>query len=53
MAAAEWRVLAKCHERRNIAEYEGDFDIDEQLMSDLARIAAVLLKKVSELGPVP
>jgi hypothetical protein len=53
MQAAEWRVLAKCHERRNIMEYEGDFDIDEQLMADLARIATVLQKKVSALGPVP
>jgi hypothetical protein len=53
MAAAEWRVLAKCHERRNIAEYEGELEIDEQLMADLVRIAIVLLKKVSELGPVP
>lgn len=53
MASAEWRVLAKCHERRNIAEYEGDFDIDEQLMSDLARIAAMLLQKVAAMGPVP
>lgn len=50
--AAEWRVLAKCHERRNIMEYEGDFDIDEQLMEDLARITAILQKKVSGLGPV-
>jgi hypothetical protein len=53
LSVPEWRVLAKCHERRNLAEYEGDFDIDEQLMIDLARIAAVLQKKVSELGPVP
>lgn len=52
MAAAEWRVLAKCHERRNIMEYEGDFDIDEQLMTDLARVAAALQQKVIRLGPV-
>lgn len=53
LPATEWRVLAKCHERRNIAEYEGDFDIDEQLMADLARITAILQQKVSSLGPVP
>lgn len=53
MPAAEWRVLAKCHERRNITEYEGDFDIDEQLTADLTRIATVLQHKVSALGPVP
>ena len=50
MPAAEWRVLAKCHERRNIMEYEGDFDIDEQLMADLLRIVAILQEKVADLG---
>lgn len=53
LPAAEWRVLAKCHERRNIMEYEGDFDIDEQLMADLARITAVLQQKVMQFGPIP
>jgi hypothetical protein len=24
-----WRVLAKCHEIRNLGEYEGDLNIDE------------------------
>lgn len=40
--AAEWRVLALCHERRNLAEYEGTIEIDEQLLSDLLRITAHL-----------
>jgi len=30
-----WRVLAKCHDRRNLAEYEGHFEVDEQLLNDL------------------
>jgi hypothetical protein len=25
--AAKWRVLAKAHERRNLAEYEGRLDM--------------------------
>ena len=50
MSAAEWRVLAKCHERRNIAEYEGDFDIDEQLLVDLMRITRALQERVVALG---
>lgn len=52
MSASEWRVLANCHQRRNVMEYEGDFDIDEQLMTDLARITASLQEKVIALGPV-
>jgi hypothetical protein len=30
-----WRVLAKGHEARNLAEYEGALDIDEGLVTDL------------------
>lgn len=30
-----WRVLAKCHEVRNLGEYEGDLNINEVLVSDL------------------
>jgi hypothetical protein len=34
-----WRVLAKCHDVRNIGEYEGDLDIDERLLADLLTAA--------------
>lgn len=30
-----WRILAKCHERRNVAEYEGYLEIDGQLLNEL------------------
>ena len=29
---AQWRVLDQAHRKRNLAEYEGDIDIDEQLL---------------------
>ncbi len=29
------RLFARCHEKRNLAEYEGHFEIDEQLLSEL------------------
>ena len=29
------RLFAACHEKRNLAEYEGHFNIDEQLLSEL------------------
>ena len=32
---AIWRVLSKCHETRNLAEYEGALDVDEGLVRDL------------------
>lgn len=30
-----WRVLAKCHDVRNLGEYEGDLNINERLVEDL------------------
>ena len=41
-----WRVLAKCHERRNAAEYEGFLEIDERLLTDLLNASEILLKRV-------
>jgi hypothetical protein len=46
---ATWRVLAKCHERRNLAEYEGVVDVDERLMEDLLAAAAAVLEAVRSL----
>jgi hypothetical protein len=53
LAAATWRVLAKCHERRNLAEYEGVVDVDERLMADLLAAARAVLEAVRTLGPPP
>ncbi|MBZ0095298.1 MAG: DUF742 domain-containing protein [Sulfuricella sp.] len=48
-----WRILALCHERRNLAEYEGHLEIDEQLVKELVQVADLLLEKVSALPPPP
>jgi hypothetical protein len=45
-----WRVLAKCHEIRNLGEYEGDLDIDERIVNDLlgaCRAVAAGLKRLA------
>lgn len=47
-----WRVLALCHERRNVFEYKGEFEIDETLFADLVRATQIVLEKVTALGPV-
>lgn len=47
-----WRVLALCHDRRNRAEYEGDVDIDTQLVNDLIKAAEQVLEKLSLVGPI-
>ena len=53
MDTAVWRTLAKCHQRRNVAEYEGHLEVDEQLITDLVTCAENVYDSVSELGPVP
>lgn len=30
-----WRVLDKCHNTRNLGEYEGLLDVDDRLVKDL------------------
>ena len=52
LAASEWRLLGKCHERRNLAEYEGLVDLDERLVVDLLRVGEALLDAISAL-PLP
>jgi hypothetical protein len=34
-----WRVLAKAHERRNTAEYEGQLEHDEKLLAEVISAA--------------
>jgi hypothetical protein len=34
-----WRVLDKCHTKRNLGEYEGLLEIDPQLVADLIAAA--------------
>jgi hypothetical protein len=44
-----WRVLAKCHDLRNLAEYEGTLEVDEQIINDLLIATQELLKRVEIL----
>lgn len=44
--AAQWRLLASCHEIRNRIEYEGAPHLDEQRVNDLLAIARELLGRL-------
>ena len=46
-----WRVLAKAHERRNLAEYEGHLEHDEQLLTGLISAAMRLSAIIQALPP--
>lgn len=45
-----WRVLAKCHEIRNLGEYEGTLDIDERILADLIVATEKVVAKVAGLS---
>jgi hypothetical protein len=47
-----WRVLSKCHDMRNRAEYEGALDIDDRLVSDLIGACRKVAQKIKGLPPV-
>ncbi len=42
----QWRVLDHAHRKRNLAEYEGDVDLDLALI----RVAREVEQRVLELG---
>ena len=49
LPAAQWRVLARAHEQRNLAEYEGHLEHDDQLLVDLLAATVLLLAAINKL----
>lgn len=47
-----WRVLALCHQRRNVAEYEGHLEVSDQLLAELIAAADFLQKKVAAMSSI-
>jgi hypothetical protein len=47
-----WRVLAQCHQKRNVAEYEGHLEVSDQLVAELIAAADLLQTKVEALAPI-
>ena len=45
----QWRVLDQAHRKRNLAEYEGDVDVDETLVAALLRVAREVERRVVKL----
>lgn len=51
LAPDVWRVLAKCHDMRNVGEYEGDLDVDERLLADLITACKAVADILGKLPP--
>lgn len=45
----KWRVLDQAHRKRNLAEYEGEMDVDEQLVEAMLRVAREVEQRVTDL----
>lgn len=43
-----WRVLSKCHDVRNLGEYEGDLNINERLVADLIAATKQVAKELQK-----
>ena len=44
-----WRVFAKCHDMRNISEYQGELDVSEGILADLLEACDVVRIKIEAL----
>ena len=49
LPATTWRVLAKAHEARNVAEYEGHLDVDATMLRNLIEAAEAVRAAVAAL----
>jgi hypothetical protein len=49
LGADVWPLLAKCHEVRNLGEYEGDLNIDARLVEDLITACKAVAARVEKL----
>jgi hypothetical protein len=42
----QWRVLDQAHRKRNLMEYQGEFDLEEKLLDALIRTAELVAERV-------
>ena len=51
VGAGDWRVLDLAHQRRNAAEYGGEYEVDERLLAEVIRVTDTVLAKLEQAGP--
>lgn len=47
-----WRILSKCHDARNLGEYEGMLEVDTRLVTDLLTACVQVAEKLGTLAPL-
>lgn len=53
LPSEKWRVLDQAHRKRNLAEYEGDVDVDESLVDGLIRLTQEVASRLREIRTDP
>ncbi len=48
-----WRILDDCHEKRNLGEYEGVLEVNEQTLKDLIAATRRVADELMALPPIP
>ena len=50
LASDQSMLLSTCHKYRNVAEYEGHFEVDERLLGEMLEVVASMLDKAKLAG---
>ena len=45
----QWRILDDAHRKRNLAEYEGEIDVDEQLVAAVLRVVQDVANRIEHV----
>ena len=53
LGPAVWRLLAKCHDTRNLGEYEGQMNVSERLVLDLIGAADTVAEALAKKNLAP
>lgn len=51
MESYKCKVLSSCHNKRNRAEYDGEFEIEEALLDSLIEVTQELFEKLDGFDP--
>lgn len=49
LPSEQWRVLSDAHRKRNIAEYEGDVDLEASQVEAICRVTEEVASRVTQL----
>ena len=50
LPSEQWRILDQAHRKRNLAEYEGELDVDVTLVEAMIRVSHKVQERVAALG---